>query len=47
MVFLGIDVGGSKTHAMLSDESGQVLGFGVGPGGNPEMVGYDGLTLAM
>ncbi len=47
MVFLGIDVGGSKTHALLSDETGQVLGFSVGPGGNPEMVGYDGLTLAM
>lgn len=47
MVFLGIDVGGSKTHALLSDEHGQVLGFGEGPGGNPEMVGYDGLTLAM
>ena len=47
MVFLGIDVGGSKTHALLSDETGQVLGFGVGPGGNPEMVGYEGLTLAM
>lgn len=47
MIFLGIDVGGSKTHALLSDENGQVLGFGVGPGGNPEMVGYDGLTLAM
>jgi N-acetylglucosamine kinase-like BadF-type ATPase len=44
---LGIDVGGSKTHALLSDENGQVLGFGVGQGGNPEMVGYDGLTLAM
>ncbi|MBW6474919.1 MAG: hypothetical protein K0B14_17465, partial [Anaerolineaceae bacterium] len=47
MVFLGMDVGGSKTHALLSDENGQVLGFGEGPGGNPEMVGYDGLTLAM
>lgn len=47
MIFLGIDVGGSKTHALLSDENGQVLGFGGGPGGNPEMVGYDGLTLAM
>ena len=47
MVFLGVDVGGSKTHALLSDETGQVLGFGEGPGGNPEMVGYDGLTLAM
>ncbi len=47
MVFLGVDVGGSKTHALLSDETGQVLGFEEGPGGNPEMVGYDGLTLAM
>ena len=47
MVILGIDVGGSKTHALLSDENGQVLGFGEGPGGNPEMVGYNGLTLAM
>jgi N-acetylglucosamine kinase-like BadF-type ATPase len=47
MIYLGVDVGGSKTHALLSDENGQVLGFGVGPGGNPEMVGYDGLALAM
>ena len=47
MIFLGVDVGGSKTHALLSDENGQVLGFGIGPGGNPEMVGYDGLSLAM
>lgn len=47
MLFLGIDVGGSKTHALLADESGQVLGFGYGPGGNPEMAGYSGLTAAM
>jgi N-acetylglucosamine kinase-like BadF-type ATPase len=47
MNFLGVDVGGSKTHTLICDENGQVLGFGTGPGGNPEMVGYDGLTLAM
>jgi N-acetylglucosamine kinase-like BadF-type ATPase len=47
MIFLGVDVGGSKTHALLCDENGRVLGFGTGPGGNPEMVGYDGLALAM
>ena len=47
MLFLGIDVGGSKTHALISDLAGNILGFGVAPGGNPEIVGYDGLTTAM
>ncbi len=47
MVYLGVDVGGSKTHALVSDHNGQVLGFGLGPGGNPETVGYPGLTAAI
>ena len=47
MIFLGVDVGGSKTHALICDENGQVLGFEIGPGGNPEMVGYAGLALSM
>jgi len=47
MLFLGVDVGGSKTHALICDQAGQVLGFGEGPGGNPETVGYPGLTLSM
>lgn len=46
-MFLGLDVGGSKTHALVCDEHGQMLALGTGPGGNPEIVGYEGLTLAM
>ena len=46
-MFLGLDVGGTKTHALVCDERGQVLALGTGPGGNPETVGYEGLTLAM
>ena len=26
--FLGIDVGSSKTHALIVDETGQCVGFG-------------------
>jgi len=42
--FLGIDVGSSKTHALIADESGQCTGFGKARGGNHQGVGYDGLT---
>jgi N-acetylglucosamine kinase-like BadF-type ATPase len=45
--FLGIDVGGSKTHALIADEEGQACGFGKAGGGNHEGVGYDGLSAAM
>ncbi len=41
--FLGIDVGSSKTHALIADESGECLGFGKAWGGNHQNVGYDGL----
>jgi N-acetylglucosamine kinase-like BadF-type ATPase len=47
MLFLGIDVGTTKTHALLCDEAGNVRAFGVGSSGNPEVVGYDGLIQAM
>jgi N-acetylglucosamine kinase-like BadF-type ATPase len=46
-VFLGIDVGGSKTHALLTDEQGTILGLGETGPGNHESVGYDGLIHAM
>jgi N-acetylglucosamine kinase-like BadF-type ATPase len=42
--FLGVDVGGTKTHALLAAESGQALGFATGGPGNWEGVGYDGFT---
>lgn len=41
--FLGIDVGSSKTHAIIADETGRCLGFGKAWGGNHQGVGYDGL----
>jgi len=41
--FLGVDIGATKSHALIADEHGQAVGFGqVGPG-NHEGVGYDGL----
>jgi N-acetylglucosamine kinase-like BadF-type ATPase len=42
--FLGVDVGSSKTHALIADETGQCIGFGKAGGGNHQGVGYDGLT---
>lgn len=40
--FLGVDVGGTKSHALVADETGQVSGLGVAGPGNWEMVGWDG-----
>jgi N-acetylglucosamine kinase-like BadF-type ATPase len=40
--FLGVDIGGSKSHAVIADEGGQVLGSGKGGPGNHEGVGLDG-----
>ena len=45
--FLGIDVGSSKTHALIADETGQCIGFGKAGGGNHQNAGYDGLALVL
>lgn len=45
--FLGIDVGGTKTHALIADASGQVVAFAEGGPGNWEDVGYDGLARTL
>lgn len=45
--FLGVDVGGTKTHAMIATEKGETIGFGEAGAGNHESVGYDGLTKAL
>jgi len=42
--FLGVDAGGTKTHALIADETGEAVGFGLAGPGNWESVGYDGLT---
>ncbi len=39
--FLGIDVGSSKTHALIVDDCGQCVGFGKSGGGNHQSVGYE------
>ena len=45
--FLGVDVGSSKTHALIVNERGQCVGFGKAWGGNYQTVGYDGLFNAL
>ena len=45
--FLGIDIGGTKSHALLADETGRVVGFGEAGPGNHEVVGYDGLRTVL
>lgn len=45
--YLGVDVGATKTHALIADEAGRAVGFGEGGPGNPENVGYPGLTAVV
>ena len=45
--FLGADLGATKTHTLIVDETGAVLGFGESGPGNHETVGYDGMFEAM
>ena len=45
--FLGVDVGGTKTHALIADEHGQAAGFSEGGSGNHQSVGYDGLRQVL
>ncbi len=45
--FLGVDVGGSKCHAVVSDEAGHIIGFGAGGTGNHETIGYSGFAQVL
>jgi N-acetylglucosamine kinase-like BadF-type ATPase len=45
--YLGVDVGSSKTHALVVDAAGRVLGFGRGGGGNHEGVGFEGFMSSV
>lgn len=45
--FLGVDVGATKSHALLADEAGRALGLGIGGPGNYETVGYKGLERTL
>jgi|WetSurMetagenome_2_1015567.scaffolds.fasta_scaffold46454_2 N-acetylglucosamine kinase-like BadF-type ATPase len=41
--FLGIDIGGTKTHSLLATAEGEAVGFGEAGTGNHEAVGYEGM----
>ncbi len=41
--FIGVDVGSSKTHALIANEEGNCIGFGTAGGGNHQGVGYERL----
>jgi N-acetylglucosamine kinase-like BadF-type ATPase len=41
--YLGADLGGTKTHQIIADETGQVVGFGESGPGNHQTVGYEGM----
>ena len=45
--FLGADLGGTKTHLVIADETGRAIGFGEGGSGNHQDVGFDGMYTAM
>jgi len=45
--FLGADVGSTKTHVVIADGIGRVLGLGEGGAGNPDNVGYEGLSRTL
>jgi N-acetylglucosamine kinase-like BadF-type ATPase len=44
---LGVDIGGTKSHGLVSDDQGNALGFGTFGPGNHEEVGYEGLQAAL
>jgi N-acetylglucosamine kinase-like BadF-type ATPase len=45
--FLGVDIGGTKTHVLIADELGQVSGFGERGPGNHQSVGYGGMRKVL
>jgi N-acetylglucosamine kinase-like BadF-type ATPase len=46
-LFLGVDAGGTKTHAAVMDASGRLLSLGVAATGHWERVGIDGSAAAL
>ena len=45
--YLGVDAGGTKTHALIADQTGQILGVGRAGTGNWESVGLEGALRAL
>lgn len=45
--YLGADLGATKTHTLIVDETGCARGFGESGPGNHESIGYDGMFQSM
>lgn len=45
--YLGVDTGASKSHALIADERGHVLGFGRAGPGNWEGIGWEGTRAVL
>ena len=45
--YLGVDIGATKSHALIADAAGRAIGFGQAGPGNHEVVGYPGLIAVL
>lgn len=45
--FLGVDIGNSKSHALIADENGRSVGFGTAGAGSWEAVGWEGAAAVL
>ena len=45
--YLGIDIGATKSHALIADERGRTVGFGSAGPGNHEVVGWEGFRSVL
>ena len=45
--FLGVDIGGTKTHALIADQDGRALGFAAAGAGSHVAVGYEGMRRVL
>ena len=40
--FVGVDIGATKSHALVADEEGRAVGFGTAGPGSYEVIGWEG-----
>jgi N-acetylglucosamine kinase-like BadF-type ATPase len=45
--FLGVDIGSTKSHTLIADNNGQILGYGRAGAGNYQVVGYEGMAAVL
>ena len=45
--YLGVDIGATKSHALIADETGKAVGFGEAGPGNHEVVNWDGFEAVL